>query len=129
MSSRLSFHRPMTGAALLALALAACTSQPPQPATIEETVEVSATVEAIDVQKRLLSLVGPDGEKITVEVSPTKPWPLSFAAAATAQDRRKRPSLRQPAAALLRAKDPPAWWARKATRPCALRASTRRTTS
>lgn len=70
MSSRISFHRRTTGAALLALALGACTSQPPQPATVESTEEVSATVEAIDVQKRLLSLVGPDGEKITVEVAP-----------------------------------------------------------
>jgi hypothetical protein len=70
MSSRISFHRRTTGAALLTVLLAACTSQPPQPATLESTEEVSATVEAIDVQKRLLSLVGPDGEKITVEVAP-----------------------------------------------------------
>ena len=70
MSSRISFHRRTTGAALLAVLLGACTSQPPQPATVESTEEVSATVEAIDVQKRLLSLVGPDGEKITVEVAP-----------------------------------------------------------
>lgn len=69
MSSRISFHRLATGATLLAL-LGACTSQPPQPATIESTEEVSATVEAIDVQRRLLSLVGPDGEKVTVEVAP-----------------------------------------------------------
>ena len=70
MSSRISFHRRTTGAALLTVLLAACTSQPPQPATIESTEEVSATVEAIDVQRRLLSLVGPDGEKVTVEVAP-----------------------------------------------------------
>lgn len=70
MSSRISFHRRTTGAALLTVLLGACTSQPPQPATVESTEEVSATVEAIDVQKRLLSLVGPDGEKITVEVAP-----------------------------------------------------------
>lgn len=70
MSSRISFHRRTTGAALLTVLLGACTSQPPQPATVESIEEVSATVEAIDVQKRLLSLVGPDGEKITVEVAP-----------------------------------------------------------
>ena len=70
MSSRISFHRRTTGAALLTVLLGACTSQPPQPATIESTEEVSATVEAIDVQRRLLSLVGPDGEKVTVEVAP-----------------------------------------------------------
>jgi hypothetical protein len=65
-----SFHRRTTGAALLTLLLGACTSQPPAPAKIENTEEVSATVEAIDVQKRLLSLVGPEGEKLTVEVAP-----------------------------------------------------------
>ena len=70
MSSRTSFYRRTTGAASLALLLGACMSQPPQPVNIENTEEVSATVEAIDVQKRLLSLVGPDGEKITVEVAP-----------------------------------------------------------
>jgi hypothetical protein len=70
MSSRITFHRRTTGAALLTMLLGACTSQPPQPATVESTEEVSATVEAIDVQKRLLSLVGPDGEKVTVEVAP-----------------------------------------------------------
>lgn len=70
MSSRISFHRRTSGAALLTVLLGACTSQPPQPATVENTEEVSATVEAIDVQKRLLSLVGPDGEKLTVEVAP-----------------------------------------------------------
>lgn len=70
MSSRISSSRRTTGAALLTLLLSACTSQPPQPATVESTEEVSATVEAIDVQKRLLSLLGPDGERITVEVAP-----------------------------------------------------------
>jgi len=70
MSSRISLLRRTTGAVALALLLGACTSQPPQPATIESTEEVSATVEAIDVQKRLLSLAGPDGEKVTVEVAP-----------------------------------------------------------
>jgi hypothetical protein len=70
MSSRISLPRRATGAALLALALGACTSQPPKPAVVESTEELSATVEAIDVQKRLLSLVGPDGERVTVEVAP-----------------------------------------------------------
>src|SRR4029453_14340391 len=70
MSSRISLHRRATGAALLALALGACTSQPPKPAVVESTEELSATVEAIDVQKRLLSRVGPRGERVTVEVAP-----------------------------------------------------------
>jgi hypothetical protein len=70
MLSRISLLRRASGAVSLALLFGACTSQPPQPATIESTEEVSATVEAIDVQKRLLSLVGPDGEKVTVEVAP-----------------------------------------------------------
>jgi hypothetical protein len=43
----------------------------PKPMTpIESTVEVSATVEQIDVAKRLLSLRTEDGEQLTVEVDP-----------------------------------------------------------
>jgi hypothetical protein len=70
MSSRISLHRRTIGAASLALLLGACMSQPPQPINIENTEEVSATIEAIDLPKRLLSLAVPDGTKLTVEVAP-----------------------------------------------------------
>lgn len=71
MSSRTSFHlRQTTGAALLALLFGACASEPPEPVTIEDTEEISATVEAVDVNTRMVSLLGPDGEKVTVEVAP-----------------------------------------------------------
>lgn len=51
--------------------LVACQSKPPEPVNIENTQEISATVEAIDINKRLLSLSDPaTGEKVTVEVSP-----------------------------------------------------------
>ena len=63
--------RSVTGVLLAALALAACESAPPKPMeTIEGTVEVSATVEEVDVLNRLLSLKTESGEQITVEVDP-----------------------------------------------------------
>jgi hypothetical protein len=51
--------------AVLALGiLAACQTNP---ATVERTSEVSATVAAIDLPKRLVTLSGPDGNLFTVE--------------------------------------------------------------
>jgi hypothetical protein len=60
-----------TVAVLAAMALAACEATPPKPMeTIEDTAEVSATVEKIDLEKRLLSLKTETGEMVTVEVDP-----------------------------------------------------------
>jgi hypothetical protein len=56
--------------ASLALLAGACTSEPPKPVTIENTEEVSATVEAIDVNTRMISLQGTDGAKVTVQATP-----------------------------------------------------------
>jgi hypothetical protein len=51
--------------------LAACASKPPpEPVKVENTESISATVESIDLPKRLVSLRAPNGEKATVEVSP-----------------------------------------------------------
>jgi len=61
---------PCIGLACIAILLGACASTPPDPVTVENTQEISATVEAVDVQKRLLSLRDKSGEKVTVEVSP-----------------------------------------------------------
>jgi hypothetical protein len=64
-------YTPATGAsALLALLLSACASEPPQPVLIEGTQEISATVDAIDVETRRVALRGPDGETFTVQVAP-----------------------------------------------------------
>lgn len=66
--------RLITGAVFAAFALAACesTPTPPRPMeTIEDTVEVSATVEKVDVLNRLLSLRTASGEVVTVEVDPS----------------------------------------------------------
>jgi translation initiation factor IF-1 len=54
------------------LALAACQSEsPPKPMeTIEDTVEVSASVESVDVANRLLSVKTPAGDVVTLEVGP-----------------------------------------------------------
>ena len=45
-------------------------SEPKPMAPIEDTVEVSATVEKIDLAKRMLSLKGQDGDSVTVAVDP-----------------------------------------------------------
>ena len=59
------------GALTVAMALAACQAPPPKPMeTVEDTVEVSATVEKVDVLNRLLSLKTESGEVVTVEVDP-----------------------------------------------------------
>jgi hypothetical protein len=42
---------------------------PPAPVTVEEVVERTATVEAIDLEKRLVTLKGEDGEVATIQVS------------------------------------------------------------
>ena len=69
-SSSVRLSGPCIGIALVAILLGACESTPPDPVTVENTHEISATVEAVDVQKRLLSLRDKTGEKVTVEVSP-----------------------------------------------------------
>ena len=68
-----TWGRSITGAVCAVLALAACETMnpPPKPMeTIEDTAEVSATVEKIDLAKRLLSLKTETGEMVTVEVDP-----------------------------------------------------------
>jgi translation initiation factor IF-1 len=63
--------RLIIGALTMVMALAACQTPPPKPmATVEDTVEVSATVEKVDVLNRLLSLKTESGEVVTVEVDP-----------------------------------------------------------
>jgi hypothetical protein len=42
--------------------------EPPQPVKIENTEEVRATVEAVDPVTRMMSLKGPDGNVVTVQV-------------------------------------------------------------
>ncbi len=47
--------------------LASCQTKETKPATVERTSEVTATVAAIDVPKRLVTLRSPDGKLFTVE--------------------------------------------------------------
>jgi hypothetical protein len=47
--------------------LASCQTKETKPATVERTSEVTATVAAIDVPKRLVTLKGQDGKMLTVE--------------------------------------------------------------
>lgn len=67
LSTRSSLH--LSAFAILTL-LNACASAPPEPASIESTQEVSATVQSIDVEKRLVTLRDKEGETVTVQVSP-----------------------------------------------------------
>jgi hypothetical protein len=57
-------------ACLVALLAACKTATPPDPVNIENTQEVSATVQSIDVERRLLSLRDDTGQQVTVEVAP-----------------------------------------------------------
>lgn len=54
----------------VALTLAACTREPPKPVEVEDAVQVKATVEAIDLANRLVTIRGPEGNAVTLEVSP-----------------------------------------------------------
>jgi hypothetical protein len=58
------------GALASLVLLSACASTPPEPVTIEDTETVTATVEAIDVNTRMVALRGPEGEQFTVQAAP-----------------------------------------------------------
>lgn len=73
MSSHVSLHcRQTIGMALFALLLAACAKEPnePAPVSIEGTEEVTATVEAIDLNTRMVVLKASDGAEFAVVVDP-----------------------------------------------------------
>ena len=63
------------GAACLALVLAACAQEPPKPASIEETKEVVATVEAVNVETRMLALRSADGKQFAVHAPEARNLP------------------------------------------------------
>lgn len=70
MSSLASLHlRSTIGAAAFALLLTACAKEP-APASIEATEEVTATVEAIDVNTRMVVLKASDGAEFALVVGP-----------------------------------------------------------
>jgi hypothetical protein len=48
-----------------------CASKPPEPVTVESIEEVSVAVEAVDVDKRMVTLRGPQGNTFAVQVAPT----------------------------------------------------------
>jgi hypothetical protein len=55
-------------AAMTGLALAGCATQPADPVEVASLETISATVTAIDVKKRIVSLAGPEGRAATIEV-------------------------------------------------------------
>jgi hypothetical protein len=70
MSSHASLHfRPTIAMASFLLLLAACAKEP-APVTIEGTEEVTATVEAIDVNTRMVVLKASDGAEFALVVAP-----------------------------------------------------------
>ena len=69
MLSRALFQRLLPVMAVLALP-GACSTEPPKAMTVESTQEYSATVEAIDVSTRMISLHGADDRRVTVQASP-----------------------------------------------------------
>ena len=70
MTLRLSVTR-LIPALLAPLALlAGCAQEAPKPVKLENTEEVRASVQAIDVPTRMLTLRGPEGNDFTVEVDP-----------------------------------------------------------
>jgi hypothetical protein len=70
MSSHASLHfRPTIAMASFLLLLGACAKEP-APVTIEGTEEVTATVEAIDVNTRMVVLKASDGAEFALVVAP-----------------------------------------------------------
>jgi hypothetical protein len=71
MSSHASRNFRLTiGTTLCVLLLAACAKAPPAPVTFEGTEEVSATVQAIDVNTRMVVLHANDGTEFALVVDP-----------------------------------------------------------
>jgi hypothetical protein len=52
------------------LGAAGCSTTPPAPTTVSQTQRITATVDAIDQAKRLVTLRGPDGKTMTAQVGP-----------------------------------------------------------
>ncbi len=64
--------RASTGfaAALAAFAIAGCAQSGPQPTSVEETIEATATVEKLDLLKRTVVLKTEDGRVLTIIAGP-----------------------------------------------------------
>ncbi len=61
---------PATAAAVALLALAACQSAPPAPASVEHVSKLMATVESVDMASRQVLLRTADGQRATVVAGP-----------------------------------------------------------
>ena len=68
MSTNTSLH---FCAVVIASLAAACTTKPPEPINVETVEEVSATVEAVDGDSRMVTLRGSDGDAIAMQVADT----------------------------------------------------------
>jgi hypothetical protein len=68
--NRLCRARGFALAVAILLGAIGCASEPPAPISREEKIELTATVEAIDRQTRMVSLRGAEGRKATVYAGP-----------------------------------------------------------
>ena len=70
MNSLLTSNTRLAALTCAIFVAAGCASEPPEPISREEKMELTATVEAIDHQTRMVSLRGSEGRKATVYASP-----------------------------------------------------------
>jgi hypothetical protein len=70
MNSLLTSNTRLAALTCAIFVAAGCASEPPEPISREEKMELTATVEAIDHQNRMVSLRGPEGRRATVYASP-----------------------------------------------------------
>lgn len=61
-------HGPLLAAAIVTLA--ACASEPPAPLQRDARIDITATVESIDLATRLVALRGTDGRRATIYAAP-----------------------------------------------------------
>jgi hypothetical protein len=62
--------RGVTGTLIALLSVGACVHEPPAPVLSEKTVDLTATVDAVDRETRMVSLRANDGRKATVYAGP-----------------------------------------------------------
>jgi len=66
----MGIFRRVTALMAIILPLAAGAREAPKPVEVEDAVQVTATVEAIDLANRLVTIRGPEGNAATLEVGP-----------------------------------------------------------
>ena len=69
--NKIRSHRLAVSAFFAILPLvAAGAAEPPKPVKVEDAIKVTTKIEAVDVEKRLITVRDPDGNPVELEVSP-----------------------------------------------------------